>query len=36
MHFQRYVTLAEETDRALSVLSQQLAASGPRLGDDGG
>ncbi|WP_372511052.1 chemotaxis protein CheB [Mycobacterium angelicum] len=32
MLFQRYTALAEETERALSVLSERLAASGPRRG----
>lgn len=34
--FARYVSLAEEAERALSVLSQRLSASGPRRGDAGG
>jgi two-component system, chemotaxis family, protein-glutamate methylesterase/glutaminase len=34
--FERYISLAEETERALSVLSERLAVSSPRPGDLGG
>jgi two-component system chemotaxis response regulator CheB len=34
--FERYVSLAEEAERALSVLSERLSVSGPRPGDFGG
>jgi two-component system, chemotaxis family, protein-glutamate methylesterase/glutaminase len=34
--FERYISLAEEAERALSVLSQRLAVSVPRRGDGGG
>ena len=36
MLFQRYISLPEETERALSVLGERLAESGIHLGDTGG